>query len=87
MWHVLDHNLSVPEAFAQPRMHDQLLPNQALFEWSYDNRTVAFMKERGHEVGWVQEGFSSCQGLRRLGNGTFEAAGEPRQRESGGYAI
>ena len=87
LWHVLDRNMSVPEAFAKPRMHDQLLPNEALFEWSYDNGTVASMKERGHKVGWVPEGFSSCQGLRRLWNGTFEAAGEPRQSESGGFAI
>jgi gamma-glutamyltranspeptidase / glutathione hydrolase len=85
--HVLDENMTVPQALAQPRLHDQLLPNIVSFEWAYDNETVAFMKSRGHNVTWVAPGQSSAQGLRRLGNGTFEAAGEPRQKDSGGFAI
>ena len=85
--HVLDENMTVPQALAQPRLHDQLLPNIVSFEWAYNNETVAFMKSRGHNVTWVAPGQSSAQGLRRLGNGTFEAAGEPRQKDSGGFAI
>lgn len=85
--HVLDQNMTVPEALAQPRLHDQLIPNQALFEYAYDNATVAFMQSRGHNVTFVSPGQSSAQGLRRLSNGTFEASGEPRQSASAGYAI
>lgn len=85
--YALDGGLSAPEALAQPRLHDQLIPNQVLFEYDYDNDTVAFMKERGHNVSWVSPGLSAVQAIRVLPNGTFEAAGEPRQENSGGFAI
>ena len=85
--HVLDQNMTAPEALAQPRLHDQLIPNQVSFEYAYDNETVAFMKQLGHNVTWIAPGQSTAQGIRRLPNGTFEAAGEPRQLNSGGYAI
>ena len=84
---VLDQNLNIYQALAEPRLHDQLIPNQVSFEYAYDNDTVAFMKARGHNVTWIAPGQSAAQGLRRLQNGTFEAAGEPRQRNSGGFAI
>ena len=79
--------MSVPEALRQPRMHDQLVPNTVGFEYEYDNGTAAFMAERGHDVKWLAAGSSSAQGVRRLENGTWEAAGEPRQAESGGFAV
>lgn len=85
--HVLDQNMTVPQALAEPRLHDQLQPNLVTFEYAYNNDTVAFMKARGHNVTWSAAGLSTAQGLRRLGNGTFEAAGEPRQQNSGGFAI
>ncbi|KAK8121591.1 Gamma-glutamyltranspeptidase [Apiospora sp. TS-2023a] len=74
-------------ALAQPRLHDQLVPNQVSFEYSYDNSTVAYMKGLGHNVTWVAPGQSTAQALRMLPNGTFEAAGEPRQLNSGGFAV
>ncbi len=85
--HVLDQNMTVPQALAEPRLHDQLQPNVVSFEYAYNNDTVAFMKARGHNVTWIAPGRSTAQGLRRLGNGTFEAAGEPRQQNSGGFAV
>ncbi|KAK7986882.1 hypothetical protein PG988_001870 [Apiospora saccharicola] len=85
--HVLDRNLTTPQALAQPRLHDQLVPNQVSFEYSYDNSTVAYMKSLGHNVTWVAPGQSTAQALRMLPNGTFEAAGEPRQLNSGGFAV
>lgn len=87
LWHVLDQNATAPEALAEPRLHDQLVPNQVSFEYAYDNQTVAFLKERGHNVTWTAPGSSTAQSLRLLGNGTFEAAGEPRQLNSGGFAV
>lgn len=84
---VLDRNMSAAQALAQPRLHDQLVPNQVSFEYAYDNGTVAFMKGLGHNVSWIAPGQSSAQAVRMLANGSFEAAGEPRQLNSGGFAI
>ncbi|KAL8743996.1 MAG: hypothetical protein Q9190_003716 [Brigantiaea leucoxantha] len=87
LWHVLDQGLNTAAALAQPRLHDQLSPNLVSFEYAYNNETVAFMKSLGHNVTWIAPGQSTAQALRRLPNGTFEAAGEPRQKASGGFAI
>ena len=87
LWHVLDQNMTAPQALAKPRLHDQLVPNLVSFETTYDNATVAFMAARGHNVTWVAPGQSTAQSLRLLSNGSFEAAGEPRQVNSGGFVI
>lgn len=87
IWQVLDHNMTVLEALQVPRFHDQLIPDNCFMEATFDNSTVEFMKERGHNVTLLDSGLSSMQALRLLGNGTFEAAGEPRQKNSGGYAV
>lgn len=93
LWHIIDHNMTVVQALAEPRMHDQLLPNVVAFEWpgrgqrGFDNSTVESMREKGHNVTWIAEGSSAVQGIVRLVNGTFEAAGEPRQINAAGYAV
>ncbi|KAL9025442.1 MAG: hypothetical protein Q9196_005735 [Gyalolechia fulgens] len=87
LWHVLDQGQNTAVALAQPRLHDQLSPNQVSFEYAYNNETVAFMKSLGHNVTWVAPGQSTAQALRRLPNGTFEAAGDPRQKNSGGFVV
>lgn len=95
LWHVLDQNMTSEEALAQPRLHDQLEPNIVTFEWGselfgvkgYNNDTVAYLQQDGVNVGWLAPGSTTAQALRRLPNGTFEAAGEPRQLNSGGFAI
>ena len=84
---VIDRNMSAHEALARPRLHDQLIPNQVAFEWEYDNQTVHFMKERGHNVTWVPPVYSSAQALKISANGRFEAAGEPRQKDSAGLTV
>ncbi|CBF75434.1 gamma-glutamyltransferase [Aspergillus nidulans FGSC A4] len=85
--HAVDEGLSAAEALARPRLHDQLIPNQVAFEYAYDNSTVAFMAARGHNVTWMAPGTSTAQAIRVLPNGTFEAAGEPRQLDAGGFAV
>lgn len=85
--HAIDQNMTSLEALTEPRLHDQLSPNYVSFEYAYNNETVAFMESLGHTVEWVAPGSSTSQALRRLQNGTFEAAGEPRQLASGGFAI
>lgn len=88
--HAVDEGLSAAEALARPRLHDQLVPNQVLFEYDYDNSTVAYMKQRGHNVTWVDPrlpDWSEAQAIRVLQNGTFEVAGELGQSNSGGFAV
>lgn len=95
LWHVLDQNMTSAESLAQPRMHDQLSPNTVSFEWGseidgvqgYNNETTAFMQSIGAQISFIAPGSTTAQALRRLSNGTFEAAGEPRQLASGGYVI
>ncbi|PQE31458.1 putative gamma-glutamyltranspeptidase 1 precursor protein [Rutstroemia sp. NJR-2017a WRK4] len=95
LWHVLDQNMTSAEALRQPRLHDQLSPNTVSVEYGsetfgiqgYSNETTAFLKSVGANVAFVAVGSTTAQALRRLGNGTWEAAGEPRQLDSGGFAI
>ena len=82
---ILDHRMTAHETVKQPRLHDQLLPNQVTFEWTYDNRTVESMRRRGHNVTWGSAG-SSAQAIRVV-DGHFEAAGEPRQHDSAGLTA
>ncbi|KAK2051965.1 gamma-glutamyltransferase 1 [Colletotrichum caudatum] len=84
---VLDRNMTTARALAEPRFHDQLSPNTAAFEWAYDNATTTYLRSLGTNVTWVAPGGSTAQGVRLLPNGTFEAAGEPRQKNSGGFAV
>jgi gamma-glutamyltranspeptidase/glutathione hydrolase len=85
--HILDGGLSTADALAQPRIHDQLVPSQVSLENGFDSGTAAFLEQLGANVTWTAPGGSTAQGLRRLRNGTFEAAGEPRQVNSGGFAV
>jgi gamma-glutamyltranspeptidase/glutathione hydrolase len=87
LWHVLDHNMTVFEALEMPRFHDQLIPDNCFMEAAFDGGTMDFMRSRGHNVTHLDSGLSSMQALRWLANGTFEAAGERRQKNSGGYAV
>ena len=83
--HVLEQKMTVHEALKQPRLHDQLLPNQVSFEWDYDNSTVDYMIGRNHNVTWGLAG-SSAQAIR-ISHGNFEAAAEPRQDDSAGLTA
>ncbi|ROW10671.1 hypothetical protein VPNG_05092 [Cytospora leucostoma] len=86
-WHLLEHGLDMAEAVARPRLHDQLIPNQVQFEWSFDNGTVGAMAEKGHKQVWVRLGVSAVQGIQRLWDGRFLGVGEPRQKNSGGLSF
>lgn len=77
--------MTIAEALKQPRLHDQLLPNQVMFEFEFDNATVGSMRGKGHNVTWGLAG-SSAQGIRFV-DGEFEAAGEPRQWDSAGLTA
>ncbi|GFF58776.1 gamma-glutamyltranspeptidase 1 [Aspergillus udagawae] len=90
--HVVDEGLSAEEALRKPRLHDQLNPYICSFEHGhgfchetdkYDMNTVAEMARLGHNASWIMPGMSTAQAIR-WSNGGFEAAGEPRQCNSGG---
>ncbi|KAK1674383.1 gamma-glutamyltranspeptidase [Colletotrichum godetiae] len=85
-WHVLEHGQTMKQALREPRLHDQLMPNTVTFEYAFDNDTVASMLEKGHDVMWVPEGRSAVQGII-LEEGVFEAASEPRQKNSGAFVV
>ncbi|KAI1642036.1 gamma-glutamyltranspeptidase [Daldinia loculata] len=87
LWHMLERGLSVNHAVAVPRFHDQLMPNQVVFEYTFDNTTVASMLEKGHNVTWVREGYSAVQAISVDEDGVFEASGETRQRNSAGLTL
>ncbi|OWP01666.1 gamma-glutamyltranspeptidase [Marssonina coronariae] len=84
---VLERGTSLAAALAEPRMHDQLVPATTTVEYAFDKSTAEALRRMGHNVTLVEPGFSAVQGLRMLGNGTFEAASEPRQINSGGLAV
>jgi gamma-glutamyltranspeptidase / glutathione hydrolase len=79
IWYVLDQHMSAP---ARPARAPTSLNIQGC-----DNATVVSMQGLGHNVSRVPPGQSAVQGIRRLSNGTFEAAAEPRQYASGGLAF
>ncbi|KAF4446305.1 gamma-glutamyltransferase [Fusarium austroafricanum] len=84
LWYVIDWNKNCSEALEQPRFHDQLQPNQVFFETTYDNKTVASMAAKGHNVTWTPRRQAAVHILRRLEGGVFEAAADPAQKGSGG---
>ncbi|KAH8778074.1 gamma-glutamyltranspeptidase [Hyaloscypha finlandica] len=87
IWHILEHGMTLPEALNEPRMHDQLMPASTLFEGRFDKGIVDSLGEKGHNLTFAGNYMASVQGVRRLWNGTFEAASEPRQLNSGGLAV
>ncbi|KAF2105154.1 gamma-glutamyltranspeptidase [Lophiotrema nucula] len=86
IWNILDRHMNVTEAIRTPRFHEQLIPNEMMFEHAFDNLTIDYLRIKGHHIGWLDHG-SDLQIIRRLPNGTFEAASEIRQHDSGGFAV
>jgi len=87
LWNVLDRNMTAREALEQRRWHDQLIPNIASFEIGFDEDVVEYMADRGHVVAMPGvAGTSSVQAIRVV-DGEFEAASEPRQKDSGGFVV
>ncbi|KAI0155677.1 gamma-glutamyltranspeptidase [Pestalotiopsis sp. NC0098] len=86
VWRILEQGLNMTQAMAEPRFHDQLMPNTVAFEYTFNNQSTANMAERNHNVTWVRQGVSAVQGVRITADG-FEAVGEPRQKNSGGLNL
>ncbi|KAK4228440.1 gamma-glutamyltranspeptidase [Podospora fimiseda] len=87
-WHILSGETSkIVQAVKAPRLHHQLMPDVLNVEEGYDSGVYDSLRAKGHNVSWIAPGQSAVQGLMRLWNGTFEAAGETRQLNSGGFAV
>ncbi|KAF4972559.1 hypothetical protein FSARC_906 [Fusarium sarcochroum] len=87
-WRVLTSpSWSIKDAVREPRVHNQLLPNLLLVENKFNLYDVPSLRERGHNITWVDEGLSSVQALTRDSEGVFEVAPEPRQKNSGGVTL
>ena len=87
LWQVLDLSTPFADAMAEPRFHDQLVPDETTFEEDFDEGTVAFMASRNHNISYVASGLSSVQCVGLSANGSFEPVGEPRQTNSGGFVA
>ncbi len=102
IWNI-DRKMNAEQTIREPRFHEQLVPNQVsiersqlwslstdddqmMFEHVYDNRTIGSMLGKGHIPAWLDHG-SDLQIIRRLSNGTFEAASESRQHDSGAFTV
>jgi gamma-glutamyltranspeptidase/glutathione hydrolase len=87
LWNVLDRGLNVEEALSTPRFHDQLVPNQTLFEYNYDNGTVDYLTSLGHNASWVAPGATEAEAIRMIYNGAFEAAADPNLIDGAGITL
>ncbi|KAF2861061.1 gamma-glutamyltranspeptidase [Piedraia hortae CBS 480.64] len=86
LWNVLDRNMTAAEALKDHRLHDQLVPEEVVFEYGYNNSTVEYLAQTGHKVRWVPPILSAQHSIRFLENG-LEAAAEPRQKSSGAAVV
>jgi gamma-glutamyltranspeptidase/glutathione hydrolase len=87
IWNVIDRNMSTYDALKELRVHDQLHPELTFLEIGYDEGTFEYLKSLGHNVTSVQLGISAVHAVRRLDDGSWEAAGEPRQKNSAGRVV
>lgn len=91
IWNVIYRGMSVNQAVAAPRMHDQLTPETVSFEYNYDPAIVERMRDvHGHKVEFTKQNTpfrSTGNAIGVADDGTYEPAREPRQKDSGGWAI
>lgn len=91
-----DDARSITEIIAAPRWHDQLVPTTTFVEQKdprepnfngFDKDAAADLKRRGHNVTWIEPGWSNAQAIERAADGTLTAATEIRQVDSRGAAV
>ncbi|KAK4210023.1 hypothetical protein QBC37DRAFT_429447 [Rhypophila decipiens] len=85
-WNLLELGMNVRDAIAAPRLHDQLMPDVLALEDTFDQSVALSLAEKGHNVTMMPAG-SAVQGIVRLYDGKFAAAGETRQMDSGGLTV
>ncbi|WFD34761.1 hypothetical protein MCUN1_001605 [Malassezia cuniculi] len=84
------------DIIAEARWHDQLLPQVTYLEQrdprvpgfkGFSKDAAADLKRRGHNITWIEPGWSNAQAIERTPDGRFFAATEARQVDSRGAAI
>ena len=86
LWHVLDQGFDALPAIAEPRLHDQIIPETTSFEYAYPNCTVEYLRQVGHNISYVARGQSIAQAVMEKG-GVFQAATDPRRIDSRGVVV
>jgi len=84
---VIDRNMTVKEALMDVRVHDQLLPTITAVEQGFDRQVGQQLRVLGHNVTEVMRGLSAVHAVRWNLDESWEAVGEPRQRDSGGKVV
>lgn len=78
---------SLSEALARPRLHHQWFPDQLRAEPdTLAPETRAELERRGHTIE-INTYAAKVNAVRRLKDGTFEAAGEPRNGATAGVVV
>jgi gamma-glutamyltranspeptidase/glutathione hydrolase/leukotriene-C4 hydrolase len=78
---ILDYGKDLYHAIAFPRVHHQLLPNMVIAENNYPQSLLRELEARNHTI-WQLPQFlcvSAVQAVRRMSDGTLEAASDPRK--------
>jgi len=74
---VLDDGLTLEKALAAPRLHHQWSPDELRIESAAGPDILAELRRRGHKLEPAGS-MGACNGIQRLPDGTFLAAGDPR---------
>ncbi|KAK4132956.1 gamma-glutamyltranspeptidase [Trichocladium antarcticum] len=87
-WHILAQGMGMHAAVAAARVHHQLMPHVLFAEQEVAAGIAEGLRGKGHVVErFPPGGLSAVQGVMRGWEGGFEAVGETRQRNSGGYSV
>ncbi|CAK9783960.1 gamma-glutamyltranspeptidase [Cutaneotrichosporon oleaginosum] len=89
---MLAYGMGAGEALAQPRIHNQVLPNATVLEHSSHRgrpveevapETVRGLEERGHIIEWRDKSMSTPCAMRILPDG-YDTGGDARKWDAGG---
>jgi gamma-glutamyltranspeptidase / glutathione hydrolase len=80
---MLDLNKSASDAVAEPRIHQQWVPDELIVERTLPQPLREALQQKGHKV-VVESGMGVSQIVRRLPSGAFVGAADPR---GGGVAA
>ncbi|KAF7545098.1 hypothetical protein G7Z17_g9443 [Cylindrodendrum hubeiense] len=87
VWRIMSESLSIAKAVAEPRLHNQLMPNTLVTELSFPSKIVDDLRTRGHNITYVGPGLSIVQGITQDRAGRFEAGSDPRQKNHHGESL
>ncbi|KAH8694756.1 gamma-glutamyltranspeptidase [Ilyonectria robusta] len=87
LWRILSSAIGIKEAVAEPRLHDQLMPNTVLTEQHFSEPVTVDLRKRGHNITYVEPGLSIVEGVMQDPKGRFEAGSDPRQKNHCGERL